>query len=107
MLGVQTRGIPRVSCQMTTVSVLQVWAGGVEVLVLASALPAAKHVPGSVVCLSVFRNLPKVMKALLPYLLQELKGEVKRGISTLSWTDLNLPTYRMGRSIATLFQSNR
>lgn len=78
-------------------------------LVLASALPAAKRVSGSVVCLSVsvFRNLPEAPKALLPYLLQELKGEVKRGISTLSWTDLNLLTSRMGRSIAALFQSNR
>lgn len=57
-----------ISCQQLCF-VLHVWTGGIEMSVLASALPAAKSVPGLVLSL-FFRNLGKPLKALIPYVLQ-------------------------------------
>lgn len=67
--------------------------------------PAANRVAGLVLpfCFCFFRNVAESLNAGVPCILLELKGEVKRGINTLSWADLSLPTYRMGRSTATLF----
>lgn len=71
MFGVQTWGIGAVKEQVCFV--LQVWAGGIEMSVLASSLPAATRVPGLVLSfsLSFSRNLAESLKALIPCVLQE------------------------------------
>ena len=68
---------------------------------LAPALPGAKRVPGLVHSFMKFSRVPEGSNTV------QLKEGVKSRISTLSWADISLPTYRMGISIASLFQSNR